>query len=114
MRQFKEGNSGILVATDVAARGLDVKEINFVVNFDLPKNIEDYVHRIGRTGRAGKYGTSISFFSPSEDSKLARDLIKILLEANQEVPNSIRNLSIPRGGSGAVRGGKQTSFNPRF
>lgn len=103
MRQFKEGRSSILVATDVAARGLDVKEINFVINFDLPKNIEDYVHRIGRTGRAGKYGTSISFFSPAEDGKLARDLIKVLEEANQEVPSSIRNLAPPRGGS-SLRG----------
>ena len=46
MRQFKDGRSAILVATDVAARGLDVKEINYVINFDLPKNIEDYVHHI--------------------------------------------------------------------
>lgn len=104
MRQFKEGKSAILVATDVAARGLDVKEINFVINFDLPKNIEDYVHRIGRTGRAGKFGTSVSFFSPQDDAKLARDLIKILLEAKQEVPESLRNFSGPTRGGPASRG----------
>ena len=105
MRQFKDGRSAILVATDVAARGLDVKEINYVINFDLPKNIEDYVHRIGRTGRAGKYGTAISFFSPAEDGKLTRDLIKILEEAKQEVPHVIRESSVSRGGgAGSMRG----------
>lgn len=97
MRQFKSGTSEILVATDVAARGLDVKEINYVINFDLPKGIEDYVHRIGRTGRAGKYGTAISFFSVSEDAKLANDLVKILEEAKQEVPPEIRAMSYTRG-----------------
>jgi ATP-dependent RNA helicase DDX5/DBP2 len=110
MRQFKSGHSAILVATDVAARGLDVKEINYVINFDLPKNIEDYVHRIGRTGRAGKYGTSISFFSPGEDASIARDLIKILEEAKQEVPSLLRNSVASRGSfnnrRGASRGGR--------
>ena len=114
MRQFKDGRSAILVATDVAARGLDVKEINYVINFDLPKNIEDYVHRIGRTGRAGKYGTSISFFSPADDGNLARDLVKILEEANQEVPPFMRDAAASRGGFAGrgrgkfpMRGGKR-------
>lgn len=125
MRQFKEGRSStILVATDVAARGLDVKEINFVINFDLPKNIEDYVHRIGRTGRAGNYGTSISFFSPADDSGLARSLIKILEEAKQEVPHALRDMMHSRGSGGPMRGGRgsrgrgrggsQLPFNPRL
>lgn len=114
MRQFKEGKSAILVATDVAARGLDVKEINFVINFDLPKNIEDYVHRIGRTGRAGNYGTSISFFSPADDSKLAHDLIKILEEAKQEVPSSLRNIVPARGSNKTFRGGRGGAIHPAF
>jgi len=63
MKEFKNGNKNILIATDVASRGLDVKNIKAVINFDMPKSIEDYVHRIGRTARAGTAGKSISFFS---------------------------------------------------
>lgn len=72
----------ILVATDVASRGLDVKDITFVINLDFPKVIEDYIHRIGRTGRAGAFGTSISFLNPDEDRKVAKDLIGVLDDAN--------------------------------
>lgn len=106
MRQFKAGHSAIMVATDVAARGLDVKEINYVINFDMPKNIEDYVHRIGRTGRAGNYGTAISFFNPQEDGKLARELIRILEEAKQEVPSELFDAARPRGYGGYGGGGR--------
>jgi len=67
----------LLVATDVASRGLDVKDISIVINYDMPKTIEDYVHRIGRTGRAGKKGISHSFITKKE-SGLVNDLIKIL------------------------------------
>ncbi|GAB3250882.1 DEAD/DEAH box helicase [Chitinimonas naiadis] len=67
---FKEGTLRILVATDVAARGLDVSELPFVVNFELPTNAEDYVHRIGRTGRAGATGIAISLVGPDEDKSL--------------------------------------------
>lgn len=61
LRQFKAGDVRILVATDVAARGLDIPEVSHVINFDPPKQYEDYVHRIGRTGRAGKTGTALTF-----------------------------------------------------
>ena len=61
---FKSGKYRVLVATDIAARGIDVNNIELVVNFDLPDNSEDYVHRIGRTGRAGKTGRAISFVTP--------------------------------------------------
>lgn len=71
-----------MVATDVAARGIDVKDIEFVINYDMPSNIEDYVHRIGRTARAGRTGTSFTFFS-DENARLAAPLVKILREANQ-------------------------------
>lgn len=63
MNNFKSGKVSILIATDVASRGLDVKDIEYVINYDMPKIIEDYVHRIGRTGRAGASGISISFFA---------------------------------------------------
>ncbi len=54
MKDFRIGKNKILIATDIASRGLDVKDINYVINYDLPPNLEDYIHRIGRTGRAGK------------------------------------------------------------
>lgn len=69
---FKNGRFRIMVATDIAARGIDVKEISLVINFDLPSNSEDYVHRIGRTGRAGCYGRAISFVAPSEKAGIRK------------------------------------------
>ena len=68
---FKEGNMRILVATDIAARGLDIDQLPFVVNFDLPSNPEDYIHRIGRTGRAGLEGEAISLIGEEDHEKLA-------------------------------------------
>ena len=62
----------VMVATDIAARGIDVQHISLVINFDLPDNSEDYVHRIGRTGRAGRYGKAISFVTPGEKSDIRR------------------------------------------
>jgi superfamily II DNA/RNA helicase len=67
LEQFKEGKVRVLVATDVAARGLDIDDLAFVVNFHLPFLAEDYVHRVGRTGRAGKSGTAISLVSPKDE-----------------------------------------------
>jgi len=67
---FKCGRYRVMVATDIAARGIDVKDISFVINFDLPDQLEDYVHRIGRTGRAGKSGKAISFATPDQRSDL--------------------------------------------
>lgn len=69
--------TNILIATDVASRGLDVRDISIVINYDLPTNIEDYVHRIGRTGRAGDKGASYSFLS-SQEIGIVPDLIKIM------------------------------------
>lgn len=63
---FKSGKYQVMVATDIAARGIDVKDISLVINFDLPDNLDDYVHRIGRTGRAGKFGKAVSFATPEE------------------------------------------------
>jgi ATP-dependent RNA helicase RhlE len=77
LEAFKSGAVDLLVATDVAARGLDIKDVPAVFNFDLPFNAEDYVHRIGRTGRAGASGVAISFVAPS-DGRLVVDLEKLL------------------------------------
>ena len=66
LRDFKNGNLDVLVATDVAARGLDISGVTHVYNYDIPQDPQSYVHRIGRTGRAGKSGQSITFVSPNE------------------------------------------------
>nr|XP_023023811.1 probable ATP-dependent RNA helicase DDX43 [Leptinotarsa decemlineata] len=86
------GTVQILVATDVASRGLDIDDITHVLNFDFPRNIEEYVHRVGRTGRAGKLGESISYFTRADWAQ-ARELIKILEEADQFVPEEIYQMA---------------------
>ncbi|OMO61409.1 hypothetical protein CCACVL1_23534 [Corchorus capsularis] len=86
LRSFKSGATPILVATDVASRGLDIPHVAHVINFDLPRNIDDYVHRIGRTGRAGKCGLATAFFS-EKNMSLAKSLTELMMEANQEVPS---------------------------
>ncbi|KAH6831810.1 DEAD box RNA helicase 1 [Perilla frutescens var. hirtella] len=98
LNQFRSGRSPVLVATDVAARGLDIRDIRVVINYDFPTGIEDYVHRIGRTGRAGATGISHTFFS-EQDWKYAPDLVKLLEGANQVVPPEIRDIAL-RGGPG--------------
>jgi ATP-dependent RNA helicase DDX5/DBP2 len=77
IKEFKEGHHAtILIATDVASRGLDVADLKYVVNLDLPTQIEDYVHRIGRTARGGTTGTSYSFVT-KKNASLAKDLVKV-------------------------------------
>jgi len=88
LKQFKNGSINLLVATDVAARGLDIPDVEFVINYSFPLTIEDYVHRIGRTGRAGKDGVAHSFFHRG-DYKLAGCLVKVLKDAEQEVPQEM-------------------------
>jgi ATP-dependent RNA helicase DDX5/DBP2 len=100
LRQFKEGRSNILVATDVAARGLDVKDIQMVANFDFPNNMEDYIHRVGRTGRAGAKGYALSFVT-QKHGRISRELSKILEESGNQVPAALRGMG---GGGGYGRG----------
>ena len=76
MRRFREGKLEILIATDVAARGIDIDDISHVINFDIPQDHESYVHRIGRTGRAGNTGTALTFCS-QEERKLVNDIQKL-------------------------------------
>ncbi|GFP90763.1 dead-box ATP-dependent RNA helicase 30 [Phtheirospermum japonicum] len=92
LAEFKNGRSPIMIATDVAARGLDVKDIKCVVNYDFPSSLEDYVHRIGRTGRAGAVGTAFTFFTHG-NAKSARELINILQQAGQVVPPQLAALA---------------------
>ncbi|KAJ6826178.1 DEAD-box ATP-dependent RNA helicase 14-like [Iris pallida] len=102
LNHFRTGRSPILVATDVAARGLDIKDIRVVINYDFPTGVEDYVHRIGRTGRAGATGVSYTFFS-DQDSKYARDLVKVLEGAGQRVPPELGDMVSHRGYGGRSR-----------
>lgn len=84
---FKNGRFRILVATDIAARGIDVQGIELVINYDLPDNSEDYVHRIGRTGRAGKTGRAISFVQPTQIREIRE--IERLIKKNIPVKNTV-------------------------
>lgn len=113
LNQFRSGRSPVLVATDVAARGLDIKDIRLVINYDFPTGVEDYVHRIGRTGRAGATGEAYTFFG-DQDAKHASDLVKLLEGANQRVPAEIRDMA-SRGGGGNKfkRWGSNPSFGGR-
>ncbi|KAL7907390.1 DEAD domain-containing protein [Trichoderma velutinum] len=88
LEAFKTGNTPVLVATDVAARGLDIPEVKLVINVTFPLTIEDYVHRIGRTGRAGKTGEAITMFTV-QDKAHSGSLINILKGANQPVPDDL-------------------------
>ncbi|KAF2975329.1 hypothetical protein EK904_013837 [Melospiza melodia maxima] len=85
---FKKGKVRILVATDLASRGLDVHDITHVFNFDFPRNIEEYVHRVGRTGRAGRSGEAVTLVT-SNDWRFASELADILERANQVVPDEL-------------------------
>ncbi|CAG0891942.1 unnamed protein product [Darwinula stevensoni] len=85
LKVFRIGRCPILVATAVAARGLDIPHVKHVINFDLPTDIEEYVHRIGRTGRMGNLGLATSFFN-DKNRNIIRDLLEILVETKQEIP----------------------------
>lgn len=118
---FKSGSCRVLVATDVASRGLDIPNVSLVVQYDLPSNIDDYVHRIGRTGRAGKQGTAIAFFN-DKNRNIVDDLIPLLQETKQVIlpeiqalakkPNN-QNFGRARGGNGFRSGGYGGFMNPR-
>jgi ATP-dependent RNA helicase DDX5/DBP2 len=87
--EFRRGRLQILIATDVASRGLDIKDVKVVINFDMPNDLEGYVHRIGRCGRAGAKGTSVSFFT-EKSARMGRDLANLIQAAGQEVPEGLR------------------------
>lgn len=88
---FKAGVVPVLVATSVAARGLDVKQLKLVVNYDCPNHMEDYVHRVGRTGRAGNTGTAVTFVT-QEQGRYAVDISKALKLSGQKIPDDIQKL----------------------
>lgn len=88
VQSFKDGSCPLLVATDVAARGLDIPDVEYVINFSFPLTVEDYVHRIGRTGRAGKKGIAHTFFTQADKAR-AGELVNVLTEAGQNVPEGL-------------------------
>lgn len=92
LNEFRSGKFSILVATDVAARGLDVEDVKYVINFDYPNSSEDYVHRIGRTGRCSQAGTAYTFFTLN-NQRQAKGLISVLEEAGQAVTPKLQELS---------------------
>ncbi|XP_041637671.1 probable ATP-dependent RNA helicase DDX4 isoform X2 [Cheilinus undulatus] len=100
LADFRSGKCPVLVATSVAARGLDIPDVQHVVNYDLPNNIDEYVHRIGRTGRCGNTGRAVAFFDPDNDAPLARALVNILSKAQQEVPSWLEESAFGGGGGG--------------
>lgn len=89
---FKNGDVRVLIATDLVSRGLDVSDITHVINFDFPRNIEEYVHRVGRTGRAGRKGISISFVTRN-NWRNAAELIKILEKAEAHIPDELHGMA---------------------
>ncbi|XP_026486982.2 uncharacterized protein LOC113394021 isoform X1 [Vanessa tameamea] len=92
LTEFRNGATTILIATDVAARGLDVEDVKFVVNFDYPNSSEDYIHRIGRTGRCQQSGTAYTYFT-SGDARQARALVAVLRETGQNPPAKLSDMA---------------------
>ncbi|CAD7936912.1 unnamed protein product [Amoebophrya sp. A25] len=119
LRDFKKGVFQVMVATDVAQRGLDISDVKYVINYDLPKTIHDYVHRIGRTGRAGAKGTAVTYFSweyydPAK-LKFAQELCKAMTDVDQTPPAALTQIaqSAMRNGGGGGTGGGYGGHDPR-
>uniref|UniRef100_A0A8C6TWD6 RNA helicase n=1 Tax=Neogobius melanostomus TaxID=47308 RepID=A0A8C6TWD6_9GOBI len=114
LNEFRFGKAPILIATDVASRGLDVEDVKFVINYDYPNSSEDYIHRIGRTARSQKTGTAYTFFTPN-NMKQACDLISVLREANQAINPKLIQMAEERGGRGrGGRGGYKDDRRDRY
>jgi ATP-dependent RNA helicase DDX3X len=113
LHAFRDGRAPIMVATAVAARGLDIPNVMHIINYDLPNNIDDYVHQIGRTGRAGNVGKATSFFNPEKNMNICSDLLDILKEANQQVPHWLQEMAYGGGGrSGTMSRPGRAGYRP--
>ncbi|XP_068606477.1 probable ATP-dependent RNA helicase DDX17 isoform X4 [Brachionichthys hirsutus] len=115
LSEFRSGKAPILIATDVASRGLDVEDVKFVINYDYPNSSEDYIHRIGRTARSTNKGTAYTFFTPG-NLRQARELIRVLEEARQAInPKLLQLVDTGRGGGGRSRfRGSSIANNPNL
>lgn len=107
---FKDGKKDVLIATDIAAKGLDFSDIQHVINFDMPSEIENYVHRIGRTGRCGKTGVATTFINKSCEETTLLDLKHLLKEANQRIPPVLMIMEDPFENVQQADGAKGCSF----
>ena len=101
---FKVGICPVLIATDVAARGLDIKDVRAVINYDFPGNVEDYVHRIGRAGRAGASGASYTLITPA-DAPFAAGVTAMLRKNGQPIPRALQPFVRASELGGAAAGG---------
>lgn len=113
LKFFRSGRCPVLVATAVAARGLDIPNVKHVINFDLPAEVEEYVHRIGRTGRMGNLGTATSFFN-DKNRNVATGLVRLLTETNQEIPGFLEDMTTDRGWGGRSGGRGGGGRNQRY
>lgn len=91
MKEFRSGASRVLITTDLLARGIDVQQVSLVINYDLPSNKENYIHRIGRGGRFGRKGVAINFIT-AEDVAMQREIEKFYNTQIDEMPMDIQNL----------------------
>jgi len=105
LKAFRSGRASVLVATDVAARGLDVDDVKFVINYDFPNNSEDYIHRIGRTGRSDQKGTSYALFTRN-NARLAKDIVAVLKEAKQKINPELEQMATRSGAQGSGGGNR--------
>jgi ATP-dependent RNA helicase DDX3X len=117
LKCFKTGRTPILVATDVAARGLDIPNVTQVINYDLPSNVDDYVHRIGRTGRVGNTGNALSMMN-DKNRNIAKELAELMIENEQDCPEWLERFGGyggfgGRGGGGRGRGRGGAKFGAR-
>ncbi|GMH54474.1 hypothetical protein TrVE_jg11996 [Triparma verrucosa] len=110
IKLFKDNLKDVLVSTDVAAKGLDFPDIQHVINFDMPSEIENYVHRIGRTGRCGKTGVATTFINKSCEESTLLDLKHLLREAHQRVPPVLEIMDDPQEEIGQLNGVKGCAF----
>lgn len=112
INDFKNNVIPILIATSVAARGLDIPELPMVINFDCPSHLEDYVHRCGRTGRAGNKGIAVTFIEDPGQERFAVHLIKALRQSGQEIPEDLENMSVKFGEK--VKAGSEKVYQSGF
>merc|ERR1719189_2661754 len=91
MREFRSGSSRVLISTDLLARGIDVQQVSLVINYDLPSNMENYLHRIGRSGRFGRKGAAINFVA-NQDVQKMRDIQRYYHTQIEEMPADIADL----------------------
>lgn len=110
LKDFRDGRIAVMVATEVAARGLDVSNIKYVINYDYPMNSTDYIHRIGRTGRSGNTGTAYTLLTDENNSQVG-ELIDVMKEAKQEIdPELFQMAQQPKRGGGRGSYGSRNSY----